>query len=110
MYVFIFLFLGVLGLCCCPGFSEVATRGGGLLLSCDARASHCGGFSCGRTQALGHPGFSNCSSWALEHRLSSCGTGALFPHDMWDLFRSGIEPVPLALAGRFFTTEPPRKT
>ena len=35
----------------------------GLLSSCSAQPSHCGGFSC-------------CSSWALEHRLSSCGTQA----------------------------------
>jgi len=26
---------------------------------------------------------------------------------MWDLPRSGIEPVSLTLAGEFFTTEPP---
>ena len=58
--------MGVLGLCCCPGFSAAATRGGGPLPSCDARVSHCGGFSCGRAQALGHPGFSSCSSWTLE--------------------------------------------
>ena len=29
---------------------------------------------------------------------------------MWDLPRSGIEPVSLTLAGGFFTTEPPRKS
>ena len=28
---------------------------------------------------------------------------------MWDLPGPGIEPVPLALAGGFFTTEPPGK-
>ena len=28
---------------------------------------------------------------------------------MWDLPRPGIEPVSPALAGRFFTTEPPGK-
>ena len=28
---------------------------------------------------------------------------------MWDLPGSGIEPVSAALAGGFFTTEPPRK-
>ena len=28
---------------------------------------------------------------------------------MWDLPGSGIEPVSPALAGRFFTTEPPGK-
>ena len=29
---------------------------------------------------------------------------------MWDLPGSGIEPVPPALAGEFFTTEPPGKS
>ena len=30
-------------------------------------------------------------------------------YDMWDLPGSGMEPVSPALAGRFFTTEPPGK-
>ena len=53
----------------------------GLLSSCGARASHCSGFSCCRAWAQGvwasvvaAPGLSSCSSWALEHRLTSCGT------------------------------------
>ena len=50
---------------------------------------------------------STCSSWALARRLNSCGTWASLC--MWDLPRSGIEPVSPALAGRFFTTEPPGK-
>ena len=42
MNIFIYLFLAVLGLCCCAqAFS-----------SCGVRASHCGGFSCWRA-ALG---------------------------------------------------------
>ena len=51
-----------------------------LLSSCSARASHCGGFPCCRARAPGHAGFgscalglSSCGSWALEHRLDSCG-------------------------------------
>ena len=28
---------------------------------------------------------------------------------MWDLTKPGIEPMPPALAGGFFTTEPPEK-
>ena len=65
------LFLAVVGLCCCRGFSLVVGAG----------ASHCGGFSCGaqalgpqteqlwRTQAsaLVACGLSSCNSWALEH-------------------------------------------
>ena len=44
------------------GFSLVG-RERGLLFSCGVRASLCGGFSC-------------CRSWALEYKLSSCGTRA----------------------------------
>ena len=43
--------------------------------SCGPQASHCGGFSC-ETRALGHAGFSSCGSWALKHRLNSCGAQA----------------------------------
>ena len=69
---FIYLFLAMLGLCCCAGFSLFAVSWP--TLHCSARASHCGGFSRG-ARALGHAGFSSladrlssCSSWALEHR------------------------------------------
>ena len=43
------------------------------------------------------------------HRLSNCGSGAQLLHSMWDLPRPGLEPVSPALAGRFSSTEPPRK-
>ena len=53
----------------------------GVTLRCGVRASHCSGFSCCGAQALGTwasivvaYGLSNCGSWALECRLSSCGT------------------------------------
>ena len=55
----------------------------GATLPCGARASHCSGFSCCRARALGAwasvvvaCGLSSCGSWALERRLSSCGTEA----------------------------------
>ena len=50
---------------------------------------------------------SSCGSWALGHRLNSCGARAKFLYGTWDLPRSGIEPVFPALAGGFFTTELP---
>ena len=54
-----FLFLFVVGLCYCVwAFS-----------SCGVRASRCSSFSCWRAQALGHAGFSSCSTQALEYRL-----------------------------------------
>ena len=48
----------------------------GLLFSCSARSSVCGGFSCCRAQARGHMDFSSWGFRALEHRLNSCGVGA----------------------------------
>ena len=54
-------------------------------------------------------GLSNCCSWVLEHRLNSCGAWAYLLCGMWDLRKSEIEPRSPALAGRFFTTEPPGK-
>ena len=54
-------------------------------------------------------GPSRCGSWTLEHRLNSSGAQAKLLLSMWDFLGSGIKPVSLALAGRFFTTEPPEK-
>ena len=42
-------------------------------------------------------------------RLSNCGSRAQLLRGMWDLPRPGLEPVSLALAGRFSTTAPPGK-
>ena len=87
----------VLGLHCCLVFSL------GLLSSCGV------GFSLqwllllysldSRTHS-----FSSCSSWALEHRLNSCGTWASLLCSMWDLPRSGIKPMSPVWAGGFLTT------
>ena len=60
-------------------------------------------FSCCGARALGRVGCSSCSSWALEHRLDSCSAACGIS------LHQGIESVSLALAGGFFTTEPPRK-
>ena len=57
-------------------------------------------------QALERTGFSivvrgliNCSSQALEHKLSAWGPPALLPRGLWDLPGPGIEPMSPALAG-----------
>ena len=55
-------------------------------------------------------GFSSCGSWALERRLSSCGTRACLLRGTWDLPRPGLEPVSPALVGGFLTTVPPGKS
>ena len=69
---FIYLFLAVLGLHCCAGFSPVAARGRAtlslvlrLLVAVIAVADH-----------KRSVGFSSCSSWTLEHRINSWGTWA----------------------------------
>ena len=95
------LFLTVVGLCCCmKAFSSCNKRG---LLCCGARASHFSDFSCG-PQALG--------AWAsgvAAHGLSSCGTWASLTHGVWSVPGPGIEPMSLALQGRYLTTGPPGK-
>ena len=107
-YLFIYLLLVVLGLRCCGGFFSSSDERG-LLPSCDAKASHCGGFSCFRAQALGCLDYSDCGSRALGRRLGSCGTWASLLRGMWDLPGSGIKPPSPALAGGYFTTETPEK-
>ena len=63
---FIYLFLAVLGLHCCPGFSLVAeNRGYSLAALCGPLS----GFSYCGTRALGKR-----ASVPVVHRLSSCST------------------------------------
>ena len=111
---FIYLFLAVLGLCCCVRASSSCRERG--LLFFVVQASHCGGLShCGawavgtRASVVVAHGLSSCGSRAPEHRLSSCGAWAQLLHGMWDLPRPGIEPVSPALAGGFSTTGPLEK-
>ena len=52
-------------------------------------------------------GISSFISQALESRLNSCGALAWLLHGIWDPSGPRTEPVSPALAGRFFTTEPP---
>ena len=54
-------------------------------------------------------GLSSFTSWVLEHRLSSCETQAFLLRDTWYSPKPGIKPMSFALAGGFFTTEPPGK-
>ena len=112
---YFFIVFSVLGLCCCT-WAFLWLQRAGATLRCGARASHCGGFSCCREQALGTRasvvvarGLSSCGSRALECRLSSCGAQAQLLRSMWDLPRPGLEPVSPALAGGFSATAPPGK-
>ena len=82
--IFIYLFLVVLGLCCCTwAFSSCGEWG--LLSSWSARVSHCGGFSC-------------------------CGAQAQLLCSMWNPSRPGIRLISPALAGGFLLTVPPGKS
>ena len=105
---FIYLFLASVSLfCCIQAFSGCSEQG--LVCSCSAQASHCGGFSCWGAQVLGCVGFSRCGLQAPELRLSGSGTSAQFPHGMQDLPRAGIKVVSPALQGEFLITGPPGK-
>ena len=54
-------------------------------------------------------GLSSCGSQALELRCNNGAAWAQLLCSMWDLPGSGIELMSPALAGEFFTTEPPEK-
>ena len=47
-------------------------------------------------------GRSSCGSWSLEHRLNSFGSRAQLLHSMYNLPRSGIEPMSPVLVGYSF--------
>ena len=79
--IYLFLFLAALGLCCCArAFSSCGERG---LLFVAVRGLLIGWLLLLQSSALGAwalvvvaLGLSSCGSWALEHKLSSCGTRA----------------------------------
>ena len=95
IYLFIYLFLAVLGLrFCARAFSSCGKRGP-LFIAV-------------------HGPLTIAAFLVVEHRLqtrrlSSCGSWAQLFRGMWDLPRPGLEPVSPALAGRFSTTAPPGK-
>ena len=75
------------------------------LLCCGAWTSHWGGFPGCRAQALGCVGVSSCGAPAQELWLM----GLVALSCVWGPPGPGMEPVSPALAGGFFTTEPPGK-
>ena len=118
-YLIICLFLAVLGLHCCKGFSLVlVSRGYSWLqsmgfslqwLSLQSTGSSVYTCMCMCVRAsvdMAH-GLNRCGSRALEHMFNSCGAQAQLRHSMSNLIRPGTEPMSSALASRFFTTEPP---
>ena len=64
-----------------------------------------GGFPC-----CGATGSSAVGSVVAVSRLPGCSTQPQLLCSMWDPPRPGLEPMSPALAGRFFTAEPPGKS
>ena len=97
------LFLAALGLHCCTwAFSSCGKRG--LLFVVVHRLLIVVASLCCGAWALGMR-----ASVVVAHGLSSCGIRAQLLLAMWDLPGPGLEPVCLALAGGFLTTEPQGK-
>ena len=105
---FIYLFLAVLGLCCCArAFSSCGKWG---LLFVVVRRLLVGVAPGTRASLVVAHGLSSCGLQTPEHRLSSCGAWVLLLRGMWNLPGSGLEPVSSVLAGGFLTTVPPGKS
>ena len=79
---YLFIYLAALGLrCCARAFSSCNEWGLLFVVVCGlltAVASLCSGAQAPGTRAavVVARGLSSCGLWALEHRLSSCGTRA----------------------------------
>ena len=95
IYLFIYLFLAVLGLRFCARASSSCGKQGPLFIAVR------GPFTIAASPVAEHR--------LQTHRLSSCGSRAQLLRAMWDLPRPGLEPVFPELAGRFSTTAPPGK-
>ena len=92
-YLFVYLFLAVLGLRFCARAFSSCGKWGTLFI------------------AVRGP-LTIAASLVAEHRLqtrSSCGSRAQLLRGMWDPPRPGLEPMSPVLAGRFSTTAPPGK-
>ena len=94
-YLFIYLFMAVLGLRFCVRAFSSCGKWGPLFIAV-------------------HGPLTITAFLVVEHRLqtprlSNCGSWAQLLCGMWDLPRPGLEPVSPALAGRFSTTVPPGK-
>ena len=107
-FVCLFLFLALLGLHCCTGFS-LAEASGAPPFTVGAQAPCCRGFSAGSAGCTGRAGSSSHSSRAQSAGSVAVACRLPFHAGMWDVPGPGVKPRPCALAGWFFTTEPPRK-
>ena len=91
-FLIYFIFLAVLGLRCCKGFSLVVeSRGYALvvthrLLIVVASLVTKHGLQGVQVSVVAAHGLSSCGSPALKHRLSSCGAWAQLLGGMWEIF------------------------
>ena len=99
------LLCGLYASCPVSGGSSLVAVGRLLIAVASLAAEH--GLQGTWASVVAARGLGSRSSWALEHRVSSCDTGAQLLCSMWDLPRPKIEPLSPALAGRVFTIEPP---
>jgi hypothetical protein len=84
----------VLDLHCCTDFSLVAaSRGYSLAVVCRLPLSVASLVAGHGLRVSVVAGLSSWGSQALEHRLRRCGTQAWLLHGVWDLSRSGMEPM-----------------
>ena len=79
------------------------------LLSAGASLAAEQGLEGARASAAAACGLGSCDAWAPGHRLNSCGARVQLPCSTWYLPRPRMEPHSPAIAGGFFTTEPPGK-
>ena len=89
----------MLGLHCCVGFSPVAASGGhsvialcGLLIAVASLFAERGPQGA-QASVAAELGLSSWGSWALEHRLNTCGTQAKFLWGLWYLTQPEIKPM-----------------
>ena len=106
--------MALLGLCCRTGLSLVAVIGAPLWVRCRGFSLQWslfrrrGSRACGSAASACGPG--SYGPQALRNRPISCCTQTQLLPGMWDRPRPGIKPMSPALAGGFFTAEPPGKS
>lgn len=91
LFINIYLFLAVLGLCCCKGFFSNCGEWG-LLSRYRVWAPRCGGFSCCRAQAPGCWGFSGCSDGLIRGAACGLQSSVVVAHRFSCPMASGIFP------------------
>ena len=99
---FLFMYLWLCWALLCGRFSCCGEQE---LLYCRARASHCRGFSCCGAWTTGHVG-SVVELPGSRAQAQYCAQAFLL-RSTWNLPGSGFKPMSLALARRFFSTDPP---